>query len=123
AERQGTQEWLWTATFEAFDAWPKADVPGGQVPAGTYRFLINGHIHQGGQSVEYKDLSSAPFEVQPWDGLKASDPTVDGGDVVVQTDPVVYPRTYTADASFPWVKDDGGDKPGSGSNFCKTCSF
>src|SRR5207245_1554155 len=40
SERQGTQEWLWTATFEAFDAWPKADVAGGQVPSGTYRFHV-----------------------------------------------------------------------------------
>ncbi|MDX6199255.1 MAG: hypothetical protein QOJ79_2406 [Actinomycetota bacterium] len=122
AERQGTQEWLWTATFEAFDAWPKADVPGGQVPAGTYRFVVDGHIEKGGPAAYH--LESKVFQVQPWDGLKAGDPSVaDGGNVVVHTDPVVYPRTYTADASFPFVRDDGGDKPGAGSNFCKTCSF
>jgi hypothetical protein len=122
-DRTGTQEWLWTATFEAFDAWPKADVVGGQVPAGTYRFVIDGHIHQGGSAKTY-GLTSQPFDVSPWDGLKASDPTVDNGDVVVQTDPVVYPRTYTADPSFRFIKDDGGDVPsGAGSAFCRTCSF
>jgi hypothetical protein len=127
SDRTGTQEWLWTATFEAFDAWPKADVDGGQVPAGTYRFVIDGNIHQGGASKAYS-LQSNTFDVSPWDGLKASDPTVSNGDVTIETAPVVYPRTYTADASFPFVKDDGGDPlnptPSDGkSTFCRTCSF
>ncbi|MCU1591458.1 MAG: hypothetical protein JWP11_2714 [Frankiales bacterium] len=123
-ERQPAgQEWLWTATFEAFDAWPKADVPGGQVPSGTYRFVVNGNIHQGGKPTPYT-LNSKPFDVTPWDGLKASDPTVSNGDVSVTPNPVVYPRTYTPDASFRFISDDGGDVPsGAGSAFCRTCSF
>ncbi|MDT7573561.1 MAG: hypothetical protein QOE05_3735, partial [Actinomycetota bacterium] len=121
-ERTNTQEWLWTATFEAFDAWPKADVPGGQVPSGTYRFVVNGNIHQGGKAVPYA-LQSKPFAVSPWTGLSASDPKLVNGNAVVRTAPVVYPRTYTADPSFRFLKDDGGDKPGAGSVFCRTCSF
>jgi hypothetical protein len=127
AERTSPQEWKWTATFEAFDAWPKADVEGGQVPAGTYRFLMDGKIHQGGTATDYH-LQSAPFTVTPWTGLRAADPTVAGGDVTVSTDPVVYPRTYPADPSFHFISDDGGDPlvstPDDGkSAFCRTCSF
>ena len=33
----GKQSWLWTANFEAFDAFPRTVIPGGQTPAGTYR--------------------------------------------------------------------------------------
>lgn len=117
------KEWKWTATFEAFDAWPKADVEGGQVPSGTYRFLIDGQIHDAGAAKDYH-LESGAFQVTPWEGLTASDPTLAGGNVVVTTPPVVYPRTYTPDASFAaFIRDDGGDKGGTTSAFCRTCSF
>ncbi len=125
-DRTGSQQWVWTATFEAFDAWPRADVSGGQVPDGTYRFVMAGHIHTGGAVTPYS-LSSSAFDVRPWEGLEVSDPALaPGGGVVVRTDPVVYPRSYPADASFPFVRDDGGD-PLSGnpttSLLCRTCSF
>jgi hypothetical protein len=122
-ERTSSQEWLWTATFEAFDAWPKADVEGGQVPSGTYRFVMNGHIHQNGSSVVYKDLTSQPFEVTPWDGLKAADPTVSNGNVTVATNPVVYPRSYTPDASNRFITDDHNVYDGQASALCRTCAF
>jgi hypothetical protein len=121
-ERTGTQEWLWTATFEAFDAWPRADVVGGQVPSGSYRFVLAGNIHQGGKPTPYT-LQSKAFTVSPWAGLSAADPKLVSGQAVVRTAPVVYPRTYKADPSFRFVHDDGGDKPGAGSVFCRTCSF
>jgi len=121
-ERTGTQEWLWTATFEAFDAWPRADVDGGQVPSGTYRFVVDGHIHSGGSPKPYS-LQSTSFDVQPWRGLSAGDPKLIDGDVVVRTAPVAYPRSYRAEPSFRFLKDDGGDKPGAASVFCRTCSF
>ena len=113
------KEWLWTATFEAFDAWPKADVAGGQVPAGTYRFVLDGKIHTDGTSTPYH-LESSTFDVTPWDGLKASDPTVVGGDVVVATDPVVYPRSYTPDPSFSrFIKDDHNIYEDAPSQLCR----
>jgi hypothetical protein len=122
-ERTSTKEWKWTATFEVFDAWPKADVMGGQVPNGTYRFVVDGKIKQAGAVKDYS-LTSDAFQVTPWEGLKAADPTIDAaGDVTVTTAPVVYPRTYIPHPSFPFIKDDGGDKPGAGSAFCRTCSF
>jgi hypothetical protein len=122
AERQGTQEWLWTATFEAFDAWPKADVPGGQVPSGTYRFVVKGDIHQGGKPEAYT-LASNPFQVQPWEGIAPGTPAVSSGDVVLHPADVVYPSTYTPDASFAFVSDDHYTYKGAPSAFCRTCTF
>jgi MYXO-CTERM domain-containing protein len=93
------------------------------VPSGTYRFVVDGNIHAAGAPTPY-ELTSSEFQVTPWEGLKAADPQVVNGDVVVATDPVIYPRTYTPDPSFHFVKDDGGDVPsGAGSAFCRTCSF
>jgi hypothetical protein len=115
-------EWLWTATFEAFDAWPKAQVEGGQVPAGTYRFVLDGNIKTDGEPAPYH-LESTSFDVLPWDGLKAGDPSVVNGDVVVATDPVVYPRTYTPDASNKFIADDHNVYENQPSALCRTCAF
>ena len=46
----GNQEWMWTANFEAFDAFPAAI---GSTPAGTYRFVVDGLIRQGGADTPY----------------------------------------------------------------------
>ena len=118
--RTGRQRWTWTASFEAFDAGPRADVPGGQTPDGTYRFFVNGKIHAGGKAVPYA-LASRPFAVTPWTGLSGS---FAGGRFTAA--PVVYPRTYRSPIRF--VHDDlGGVNAGSGdtnpSVLCKTCSF
>ena len=69
--RTGNQKWTWIASFEAFDAGPRANVVGGQVPNGTYRFLVKGKIHTGGAVKPYQ-LASAPFTVSPWKGLTGS---------------------------------------------------
>ena len=123
-DRTGTQEWRWTATFEVFDAWPRADVDGGQVPDGTYRFVVDGHHRAGGATVPYRVTSDA-FTVTPWEGLHAGDPVLrPDGSVAVLTDPVVYPRTYTPPASLRLVADDGGDDGTAAHRlFCRTCSF
>jgi hypothetical protein len=124
--RQGTQRWTWTASFEAFDSYPRADVPGGQVPTGTYRFVVDGLIHQGGAIKPYH-LSSDAFTVSPWRGLTGSGMTVNAdGAVSFVTAPVTYPRTYTSPIKF--VHDDlGGINAGAGDNnssiICKTCTF
>lgn len=122
-DRTGTQEWRWTATFEAFDAGPRADVDGAQVPAGTYRFVVNGAIHSGGHPTPYQ-VESRPFQVTPWEGLHAGDPRLlPGGDVALTTDPVVYPRTYTPPASLRLIRDDGGDDGTAAHRLlCRTCS-
>jgi hypothetical protein len=107
----GRQEWRWTASFEAFDAFPARL---GQVPDGTYRFVIDGTIRQDGANAPYH-LESAPFDVRPWDGISVRDPQVDGGDVSFVIDPIEYPRTY--DSPIRMVRDDGNQR------VCKTCSF
>jgi hypothetical protein len=119
--RTGAQRWTWTASFEAFDAFPRADVPGGQVPEGRYRFLVKGTIHQGGGASAYQ-VVSAPFDVTAWQGVKAS-PLVrrTDGSVAFTTPVVSYPRTYSSPIRF--VRDDGGAKPGADSLICKTCTF
>ena len=109
----GQQEWQWTANFEAFDAFPRAVVPGGQTPAGTYRFVVDGQIRSGRANQAYH-LTSNSFTVAPWGGLTATD--------AQRTDSSLsflaaanYPRTYTS--PFPYIHDDGN------ATLCKTCSF
>jgi hypothetical protein len=119
--RTGAQRWTWTASFEAFDAYPRADVAGGQVPEGTYRFAVSGSLHQAGTVSPYR-LLSAPFDVTAWKGVTAS-PLVrrTDGSVAFTTPAVSYPRTYSSPIRF--VHDDGGAKPGADSLVCKTCTF
>jgi hypothetical protein len=109
----GKQEWQWTANFEAFDAFPRAVVPGGQTPAGTYRFVVDGQIRSGRANQAYH-LASNSFTVAPWGGLTATDAqrTDSSLSFVAAAN---YPRTYTS--PFPYIHDDG-DKI-----LCKTCSF
>ena len=40
-------EWRWTAAFEAFDAFPRTVIDGGQIPTGTYRFVVVGDVREG----------------------------------------------------------------------------
>lgn len=119
--RSGAQRWTWTASFEAFDASPRADVVGGQVPAGDYRFVVDGAIHTGGVVRPYH-LVSQPFSVSAWRGVTASQ-LVAGpqGSVTFTTPAVVYPRTYRSPIRF--VHDDLGGLPNGSSVLCKTCSF
>jgi hypothetical protein len=124
--RQGTQEWHWRAAFEAFDAYPRADVPGGQVPSGTYRFVVDGKVHTGGQVHDYH-LTSAPFTVSPWTGIAVRDLRRDDSTTVsFAVDPIVYPRMPTAAhaAGIAFYKDDGGGRGTPGAHLtCRTCTF
>ena len=107
-------EWLWTANFEAFDAFPRTVVDGGQTPAGTYRFVIDGTTRHGGADAPYY-LESGAFNVRPWAGITATDFAVNGdGDVTFKVNNA-YPRSYTS--VFPYVKDDNDQR------LCKTCAF
>ncbi len=119
--RTGMQRWTWTASFEAFDAFPRADVPGGQVPNGRYRFRVDGSIHEDGGVSAYH-LVSRVFTVSPWTGLTGSAlTTLPDGSVRFTTADVVYPRSYASPIRF--VKDDGGGKTGASSVLCRTCTF
>ncbi|MDQ1704257.1 MAG: hypothetical protein QOF18_623, partial [Frankiaceae bacterium] len=121
--RSGGQQWTWRASFEAFDSYPRADVPGGQVPDGTYRFVVDGQIHQGGKPVAYH-LDSQPFTVSPWTGITVRDLRHDGTQVSFVVDPIVYPRLPSAAhrAGIAFYADDQGGLPGHGP-LCMTCSF
>lgn len=125
--RQGTQKWTWTASFEVFDASPRADQVGGQVANGTYRFVVDGHIHTGGAVAAYR-LDSAPFQVVPWTGITVRDLTVSGDEASFAVDPIVYPRLPAHHAQVRWYADDGGGLRNPDGTFrtsaiCKTCTF
>ena len=122
ANRRGNQQWNWRASFEAFDAFPRADVPGGQVPDGTYRFAINGHVHSGG-GVHAYHLASGSFTVAPWTGIGVHDVQRAGSQVSFVVDDS-YPRLPRQDhrAGINWYADDLGGTPGH-SLICKTCTF
>ncbi|HEX9711206.1 MAG TPA: neutral/alkaline non-lysosomal ceramidase N-terminal domain-containing protein [Actinomycetota bacterium] len=110
----GNQEWRWTANFEAFSAFPRTAIPGGQTPAGTYRFVADGTSRSGGADTPYH-LESAPFTVSPWNGITAGDPRIEEDGSVSFTVDTAYPRTY--DSAFRFIRDDGNQV------LCRTCSF
>jgi hypothetical protein len=120
----GVQRWTWTANFEVFDAYPSADVPGGQVPNGKYRFVVNGLIHRGGQARHYR-LASKPFRVTPWDDINVRRLHVGKHEVAFSVGKIRYPRLPKhAPKSLRFYRDDRGgiSKPGH-SLLCLTCSF
>jgi hypothetical protein len=115
--RTGSLRWKWTANFEAFDPYPTHAAR--QVPDGTYRFVVDGAIRQGGTNTPYH-LASREFTVSPWDGISVTDVHAEpDGRVSVGVAPVAYPRTYASTAAARLIKDDGR----TGNRVCKTCSF
>jgi hypothetical protein len=117
SNRAGLQEWHWRASFEVFDAYPRADVAGGQIPDGTYRFVVNGNIHTGGAAAPYK-VASDPFTVTPWTGITAHDLRRDGTSASFVIDPISYPRTPATTTGFRFYKDQPNPHV-----VCTTCSF
>jgi hypothetical protein len=116
----GAQEWVWTAGFEAFDAFP-AEI--GSTPEGEYRFVVDGLIRQGGADAPYH-LESNTFTVSAWDGLEVADLRAEPNGDVSFTVSSAYPQTY--ESVFPYVSvhmigeasEDAVNDP-----FCDTCSF
>ncbi|MBV8690118.1 MAG: hypothetical protein JOY57_00555, partial [Actinobacteria bacterium] len=52
--RGNAQQWMWTANFEAFDAYPRTfDPRGAGTPDGTYRFVVDGVHRAGGLNHRY----------------------------------------------------------------------
>ncbi|HEV2889126.1 MAG TPA: hypothetical protein VGX28_02010 [Frankiaceae bacterium] len=109
--RTGTREWVWTAAFEAYSAFPSRL---GQTPVGVYRFVVDGRMRSGDATVPYH-LESDEFEVTPWQGISVTDVRAEPGGRVSFAVDVAYPRTYSS--PFRYIEDDG-DK-----NLCKTCTF
>ena len=132
--RSGTQKWTWRASFEVFDSFPRADVAGGQIPSGTYRFVINGNIHNCAgiddptkckNGVAPYQLTSSPFTVSPWTGINLRNLKRDtDGTVSFAVDPIAYPRMPPAEhrPGISFYADDQGGTPGH-SVICITCTF
>jgi hypothetical protein len=110
--RTGSQEWLWTAQFEAFDGFPARL---GSTPVGDYRFVVDGASRAAGDTKPYQ-LTSTPFHVGPWAGITASGATVNpDGSVSFQVAPIGYPKTYAS--PFRTIKVD--DRK----TYCVVCTF
>jgi hypothetical protein len=128
----GSQEWLWTAAFEAYSGFPAHHT---STPAGTYRFVVDGISRTTGADAAYS-LTSEDFEVTPWDGVAVTDGRVDAEGDVSFVAASAYPRTWSdrdtdveqaaLDAqpqppAFRTIRDDK-NRDGQ-SAFCRTCSF
>ena len=114
----GSQRWVWTAAFEAFDAFPARI---GSTPTGTYRFVVDGRSRTAAGATPYT-LTSKPFQVTPWTGVTVTDVAVDeAGTTTFVIPDSAYPRSYTLPAHerFRTIADDND----RGSAFCRTCSF
>ena len=97
--RAGQYEWKWTATFEAFDS----DIDtgrGAQTPAGTYRFVVDGHRKTNQAQVSpftpYK-VTSSQFEISKWEGITAEEIRLeDDGTVSFEVGPVSWQHSSEA---------------------------
>jgi hypothetical protein len=76
----GTQEWRWTATFEAFvSQFPLIDMQGNTytaTPPGEYRFVVHGNWRQSNVDTPYT-RTSRTFTVSPWSGIAVDSPGTD----------------------------------------------
>ena len=107
----GMQEWVWTASFEAYSAFPARL---GSTPAGRYRFCVEGNIRQSRADAPYA-FCSEPFTVSPWDGIAIDTPQRQGEEIRFTVPPIRYPRSYAE--GFPFIADNDSAR------LCDTCSF
>lgn len=114
----GSQQWLWTASFEAFNGGPNPSL--GQTPVGEYRFVVEGLTRRGGKDVPYTAVSDT-FTVSAWDQVPVQ-VTLDG-DVAAVAASFDYPRTYTG-SPFRFIGSDGNDAQRDNKRRpCYTCTF
>jgi len=130
----GQLPWQWTASFEAYDSdisRTYADgVRRGQVPEGTYRFVVagcaRGLVPDGSRDtscgewdatgrVQPYAATSAPFAVTPWKGITVGAPqrSADGRSLVVDVGPdLPHPldASNTAVTSFSSRTGQEGDR-------------
>jgi len=107
----GVQEWIWTASFEAYSAFPARL---GSTPLGRYRFCVEGNLRQSRADTPYA-FCSEPFAVRAWDGIAIAAPSRSGSELRFALPSFDYPRSYAG--GFPFVADN--DSP----RLCDTCSF
>ena len=124
AWRQGSFEWKWTASFEAFSSdISQHDADGrlrDQTPEGTYRFVVRGlHRPAAGGAPKPYSLVSERFEVRPWDGITAQDLRVEPDGTVSFTAPIDYPDSYAS--PFRFIKHAWETRVGQ--RYCTRCTF
>ena len=107
----GMQEWLWTASFEAYSAFP---VRLGSTALGRHRFCVEGVSRQALSDAPYA-FCSEPFLVAPWDGIAITDAQLVDGRVSFAVPTVDYPRSYAGGLKFVADNEDP--------RICDTCSF
>jgi hypothetical protein len=123
--RQGTFQWRWTASFEAFSSdVTQPDLQGvlrDSTPAGSYRFRVRGrHRDAQGTAPARYTIVSDEFTVSPWDGVAVRDLRVDpAGTVSFADDRVTYPVTY--DSPFRYILDNRRTQDGQ--VYCQRCKF
>ena len=116
----GNQAWVWTANFEAFNAFPEGI---GSTPAGTYRFVVEGAIRQDGIDQPY-EIPSGEFTVSSWDGLKVQDIRGEPDGSVSFTVDATYRQTYESVFDYVAVQmENEAGEDAINDPFCETCSF
>ncbi|TXH04831.1 MAG: hypothetical protein E6R07_06985 [Nevskiaceae bacterium] len=110
----GTFEWRWTASFEAYSAFPARL---GSTPVGQYRFRVRGQVRNNRAPSAY-GLVSAPFRVLPWSSEGGVTVSRSGNTLSFTASDrgVSYPKTYSG-SPFPFVAASGD------ATICDTCSF
>ena len=125
AYEQGTFEWRWTASFEAFSSdvtQPDAKrVMRDSTPAGTYRFRVLGHHRPSRGSAPFKyEVASEPFKVAPWGGIPVEGFRVDDAGTVSFADAKLdYPDTY--ESPFRYIQNNMRIQDGQ--RYCQRCTF
>jgi poly(3-hydroxybutyrate) depolymerase len=107
--------WEWTASFEAYSAFPTRM---GSTPAGEYRFRIVGKRKIATGTEPYIRETSS-FSVLPWNGIAIENVNVQAGNVSFDIPAIAYPRSYSSPIDFieERAPGTGGDRA------CTTCSF
>ena len=146
----GNQQWIWTATFEAYVSRYALPATDRATPPDTYRFVIEGQRQLGHKSTAYH-LESQTFTVSPWSGITADAIKVQrSGKVAVQIGPrhevsvpggkpdkatlgpIDYPDSYAGAAGAPrfikhvrtLVRDPAApSNPSLFEWYCLNCSF
>ncbi len=146
-----SQEWHWTAHFEAFASNFKTIEGRTTTPPGCYRFVVDGKRRHGGATVDYH-LESDQFVVRNWKGITVEDLRLDRNrylsfqvgprhmvtgerlDDETKTatgtvGPIDYPDSYTSSARFINPKryvardPEAPDDPTRYEWYCLACSF
>jgi Neutral/alkaline non-lysosomal ceramidase, N-terminal len=146
-----SQEWHWTAHFEAFASNFTTIEGRTTTPPGCYRFVVDGKRRHGGATVDYH-LESDQFIVRNWKGITVEDLRLDRNrylsfqvgprhtvtgerlddDTKTATGtvgPIDYPDSYTSSAHFINPKryvardPEAPDDPTRYEWYCLACSF